>query len=642
MTRILLVEDEIGAIAALKRVLSRSGFEVLIATNAPDALSMAQNEQPRAIVLSGELQSGESAALHNSFDTGDPGRPLVMLGGSLGAEALWLPRPVDGAELAEMLRSALDGGSPTSAVERTLVGPIPTEPPEPQPEPPFEPPRPPAATVKAEPVRPPQPRPPSTPPPPPPAPPEREAEPPPKAQPAPVSPSAARAFAARRELEAARTQAELAARRKAEAMGKAAEVRRQELQARADAPVISAAAPILPALREPPPAPKASSAALAAHLFDDLEEPPAPPPGAKPRRPPPEPPPPPAAAAPAPDVPTEGDLARHEPALLIATCHRARWSGRLSLLQGGASRALYFEEGRLCGASSTSADEQLEMLAYRRGLLTREQQRQVRAEGQLGARRAALLMVERTFLKPAELFPLVQERVEEIAFAACGGFEGSYELSPAQVPADERVSLPRSPLSLVTEAIRRKYLMERLLDRIGGPATLLRPVEAGAPELAEFGLSARERRLASSVDGLRNVEELLFESGFEPLAGLQVLHALVLGHFVEVAVRGLAADLAPEIELAIDMGRVTEKYEQVRTANYFEVLGLPAEATRYEVQQSYDRLQREFHPDRYGAIKDPVVHDRLEEIQRVLAEARDILVDDALRAEYARHRRRSE
>ncbi len=296
----------------------------------------------------------------------------------------------------------------------------------------------------------------------------------------------------------------------------------------------------------------------------------------------------------------------------------------------------------LCGASSTSADEQLEMLAYRRGLLTREQQRQVRAEGQLGARRAALLMVERTFLKPAELFPLVQERVEEIAFAACGGFEGSYELSPAQVPADERVSLPRSPLSLVTEAIRRKYLMERLLDRIGGPATLLRPVEAGAPELAEFGLSARERRLASSVDGLRNVEELLFESGFEPLAGLQVLHALVLGHFVEVAVRGLAADLAPEIELAIDMGRVTEKYEQVRTANYFEVLGLPAEATRYEVQQSYDRLQREFHPDRYGAIKDPVVHDRLEEIQRVLAEARDILVDDALRAEYARHRRRSE
>jgi hypothetical protein len=386
-----------------------------------------------------------------------------------------------------------------------------------------------------------------------------------------------------------------------------------------------------------------STTALASQLFDDLDEPTSPRGRAR-RAPEPRPEPPPAPRAPslALDIPQEGDLTAHEPALLIAACHRARWSGQLSLRQGGVHRSLYWEEGRICGAASSSPDEQLEMIAYRRGLLTREQQRQIRAEGQLGTRRAALMMVERTFLKPAELFPLVQERVEEVAYAACGGFEGSYQLLPAQVPGDERVSLPRSPLTVVTEAIRRKYLMERLLKLMGGPATLLRPVEAGGPELADFGLSARERRMAVAVDGLRNVEELLFESGFEPLAGLQVLHALVLGRFVEVAVRGLAADLAPEVQLAIDLGRVNEKYEQVRTSNYFEVLGLPGEATRYEVQQAYERLAREFHPDRYEQVKDPVMRDRLEEIQRVLAEARDILADEGLRAEYARHRRRSE
>jgi CheY-like chemotaxis protein len=641
MTRILLIEDEIGAIAALKRVLSRSGFEVLIATNAPDAISMAQNEQPRAIVLSGELQSGESGMLHASLDDGDSGRPLVLLGGSAGGGALWLPRPVDGAELAEMLRTALDGGTSATAVERTLVGPAPTEPPQEELPAPFEEPRPEPEPAKPEPPRPATPRQPAAVAPAPAPEPVRAAE-APKSAAAQPSPAAARAFAARRELEAARIQAEQAARRKAEAMGKAAELRRQELQARKEAPSISAVAPLLPAPAaqpSPPPEPPASSAALAAHLFDDLEEPIAAAP--KTRRPAAESLP---AASPALelDVPVEGELDRHEPALLLVACHRAHWSGRLSLHQGGVQRAIYWEEGRIRGASSTAADEQLEMLAYRRGLLTREQQRQIRAAGQLGARRAALLMVERTFLKPAELFPLVQERVEEIAYAACGSLEGSYDLSPVQVPGDERVSLSRPLLTVVTEAIRRKYLMERLLERMGGPATLLRPVEAGAPELVEFGLSARERRLAQAVDGLRNVEELLFESGFEPLAGLQVLHALVLGHFVEVAVRGLAADLAPEIELAIDLGRVAEKYEQVRTANYFEVLGLPAEATRYEVQQSYERLQREFHPDRYGSIKDPVVRDRLEEIQRVLAEARDILADDALRDEYARHRRRQE
>ncbi|MHB8416687.1 MAG: DUF4388 domain-containing protein [Myxococcales bacterium] len=627
MSRILLVEDEIGAIAALRRVLSRSGFDVLIATNGADALSLASSERPAAVVLSGELQGGDSAAVHEALARAQPDRPLLVLGGTgLGADGSRLSRPTDGAELLEQLRSKLGPASPPAKA------PLPAE------------------------LRPTLPTPPTA--------------------------ASLERLAARRELQAAREQAEQAARRKAEAMAQAAELRRQELAARREEPPISAASPILPppraaledrigsapepeAQEEPPreapapeqagsaglraeaegrsvkPEPAASAAALASRLFDDIDEPTsprgerplAPAVAARPAR---------AKRAHAPrDVPPEGDLSAAEPARLLAACHRAHWTGELRFHQGAARRSLYWDEGRIVGASSSSQDEQLDAHAYRRGLLTREQQRQMRAEGPLGTRRAALLMVERTFLKPAELFPLVQERVEEVAYAACGGFEGRYELLPAQVPADERVALSRSPLAVMTEGIRRKYLLERLLERLGGPATLLRPVEEAAPDLSELALTARERRLAQALDGMRNVEELLFECGCDPLAGLQILHALVLAGIAEIAVRGLAADLAPEVQLAIDLGRVAEKYEQVRTASYFELLGVGLDATTYEIQQAYERLAREFQPDRYGQIKDPSVQSRLEEIQRVLAEARDILGDEGLRTEYSRHRRRT-
>ena len=92
-------------------------------------------------------------------------------------------------------------------------------------------------------------------------------------------------------------------------------------------------------------------------------------------------------------------------------------------------------------------------------------------------------------------------------------------------------------------------------------------------------------------------------------------------------------------EAQIDLGRVAEKYAQVRSANYFEVLGISPTATAYEIGQAYDRLAREFQPLRFRALRRPELPAQLDEIQRVLAEARDILADDGLRDEYRAHLR---
>ncbi len=631
LPRLLLIEDEIGAIAALKRMLARAGHEVLVATNLPDALSAIEHEHPDGLLVAAGLQGESAASLVEAIRGIDVTRPLIVMGDGLGCGEPFLSKPVDPAKLLALLHELVPGVTGPTAPAATEPLPAPRPP----------------AVARDEPVAPPV------------------AEPPPTPASSPVTAAMPSDLARRREL-VTRTLAEAQARRQAAEAARTGAPKPPELRPRSppprpppERPVVAPRVredlnlPFFPTARErtssassivavqplPVPAPQAAEAPaevqLPATVFPAVA-----PREERPQTPEPERLTPPRRTAPGEtlEVPRSGNLDTLEPAALLLACHRARISGQLRLEQGLVQRVLFFDDGRLAGASSSSPDERLEALTYRRGLISREQQRLLRAETEVPTRRLALLMVERAYLKPAELFPMVQERVEEVIYEACGSFAGKYQILAQPVPDDERVALSRSPLALVTEGIRRKYFMERLLAGLGGPATLLRPVRG--PELADYGLTARERRLAQSIDGLRNIEELLFESGNEPLPGLKILYALLLGRSVEVAMRGLHDEASSEIEARIDLTRVGEKYEQVRSGNYFEVLGVNPAATAYEIEQSYDRLAREFQPGRFQGLRNPELPGQLDEIQRLLAEARDILVDEGLREEYRAHLRR--
>ena len=79
-----------------------------------------------------------------------------------------------------------------------------------------------------------------------------------------------------------------------------------------------------------------------------------------------------------------------------------------------------------------------------------------------------------------------------------------------------------------------------------------------------------------------------------------------------------------------------EKLDQVRRADYFTILGVGRLCTPHEVRQAAERLAAEFDPRRYQGVREDGLDDRLDEILRVVADAREILVDDRLRSEYLR------
>ncbi|HEX9048937.1 MAG TPA: DUF4388 domain-containing protein, partial [Anaeromyxobacter sp.] len=319
---------------------------------------------------------------------------------------------------------------------------------------------------------------------------------------------------------------------------------------------------------------------------------------------------------------------------LLAIAARAEATGRLDL-EGEVSRSIWFEDGRVVGAASADPADRVEELALRLGLVTRDQHRQIAsAATPLSPRRAALLLLERGFLKPTELTALVRRRTEEVVFGAYVDPAARFRWSAAEVSPEERTALERPPLALAVEGVRRRWRGPQVEAVLGGPGTLLAPVATG-PSAADLALTQDERRAVALADGLRTLDEVLAASPLDPLSTSQVLAALVLVGSLAVRVfqGGRPAAAAT---VAIDLARVRDKLDQVRRADYFTILGVGRLCTPHEVREAAARLASEFDPRRYRGVKEDGLDGRLEEILGVVSDAREILVDDRLREEYLR------
>ena len=319
---------------------------------------------------------------------------------------------------------------------------------------------------------------------------------------------------------------------------------------------------------------------------------------------------------------------------LLALAVRAGLTGRLDFT-GDAPRSLYFEDGRIVGASSGTPHERVEEVALRVGLITRDQFRTIApAAAGLSSRRVAVLLLERGFLKPTELTPLVRRRTEDILYNLFGDAETRYRYAAARVPPDERVALERGTLALAVEGVRRRWLAPRIDPLLGGPGTLLAPTPE-PPPLAELGLSPQEQRLVQSADGLRTNDEVVAGAGMDPLSARQCLAALLMIGSLSLRIH-VPLGTGQAATSRIDLARVREKLDQVRRADYFTILGLPRLCSPHEIREAAARLESEFEAQRFAGYSEDGLAERLLEIQHVIREASEVLADDQLRAEYIR------
>ena len=77
--RMLVVDDELGICDFLRAFFSRQGYEVRIATNAREAVSVAQEFRPRVVLLDVRLHGVSGLDVLEQLHAADPQCTVIMI-----------------------------------------------------------------------------------------------------------------------------------------------------------------------------------------------------------------------------------------------------------------------------------------------------------------------------------------------------------------------------------------------------------------------------------------------------------------------------------------------------------------------------------------------------------------------------------
>jgi FixJ family two-component response regulator len=334
---------------------------------------------------------------------------------------------------------------------------------------------------------------------------------------------------------------------------------------------------------------------------------------------------------------------------LLGRLAREGFSGRLVVRGAEGDKTVFLEDGRPVFARADAAGERMGDMLLREGKITREQLARARAVLEASGRRMGEILVEQGALKRRELLPAVRRHVEDVLYSLFVWNEGSAAATPGQASRDEKIRLATPAPALIVEGIRRKLALERLRARVGPPSTVLVPAkrEELVETLAEVELSPEERRALELLDGHRSLGEVAAAAGLDELAAWQLAHALQALALARPArdpatepgrggtgVSAPGAAITGAADVAIDRERVMAKHAQVCEADYFEILGVRHDATAFEIRRAYEAARRDYAPETFAAEVQRELAAELQDIADVLAEAHQVLRDDAVRTAY--------
>ncbi len=359
-----------------------------------------------------------------------------------------------------------------------------------------------------------------------------------------------------------------------------------------------------------------------------------------------------------PDELRQGSLQEMDPATLIQAMASLELSGALEISHPEGRYELHLHRGRLRLAQSSRIEESMLEMLRRQGRISDDQRRQVAQELTSG-RRAGAVLLDRGWIKPAELIPTVRQHLEDLVYAIFALEDGTFRFDASRPLPEEIVYLERPTAALVLEGVRRKYTVARIQRLVG--SSQIAPVKLPAADesiLAGSNLSGRDWRLMDAMDGRRTVDQISTELGVAPqdlwtlawgLASLGLVKLHRPGAEVEPraterlpsppgnlepgAMEPGAAE-GPPRDLDLDVERVLSRHRLVREGDYFACLGVAPQASPHELRRAYDQTLSLFDPHRLHPAVRTRYAQELEEILEVVHEAFSVLSDEPLRDAY--------
>jgi hypothetical protein len=129
-------------------------------------------------------------------------------------------------------------------------------------------------------------------------------------------------------------------------------------------------------------------------------------------------------------------------------------TGILTLVSGGARKALYLKDGRVVFASSNLPNDRLGEILLREGKITVEEY-EASIKAITKGKRQGKVLVEMGALSPKDLWEGVQTQVREIVFSIFMWEEGQFHFEESTLPDKEKITVDLDVTNLILEGVRR-------------------------------------------------------------------------------------------------------------------------------------------------------------------------------------------
>jgi hypothetical protein len=329
---------------------------------------------------------------------------------------------------------------------------------------------------------------------------------------------------------------------------------------------------------------------------------------------------------------------------MTARAIAARTTGSMCIATPDTERRIVLREGDMVTASSTAEEESLLAFLGVRGDLPRETVRRLAPKFPTHGRHAGAALVARGYLLQDQMWPTLRAHAEWLLAHLLQTASGRMVVEahpPGRLAGEPSVFGGSTGAAVFVEVVRRIVPPAEAIERLGGLGSKIGE-GAEARLLEECALDSSEIDQVRAAPG-RMIHDVLDGAPEGDLA--TVIFALSQLAILDIQ-RGAgdhragAGDRSALDVSAIDAEAVRERVrarlQLVDDGDYFALLGVPRDATGYEVRRAFLELRRAFDPSRLLAPEVSDLIDDVRKITAVLEEAYDILKDAARRERYRR------
>lgn len=310
-------------------------------------------------------------------------------------------------------------------------------------------------------------------------------------------------------------------------------------------------------------------------------------------------------------------------------------SGELLFRADNVEKVLYFKEGRFIFARTNVIQERLGEILFKMGKIDRARFWNIHKLMEGKRERVGKVLVQSQVLNQQDIYQglLFQLRTIAVSLFAFTSGEWSFVARAPRVPEDSNfiVELPEIIIEGVKKLKNLSYFRNKFYYQAPRVSPIPPAISVYFPQETIYFY-----RQVSSFKNFSN-ERIITELGdYEDVfwRNMALFYLLDIVDFTEAT---------QDKEVNKNIEEILDLYEKLRTGkiDYFQLFGLPYDATAEAIKNVYFQFARKYHPDRVINAPDPDIKDKANFVFSEINKAYDLLSHEGKRRQYMEQEQRS-